>query len=131
MLMLAAAVAPAHAAAVTTPTAGQLYVDGHTGRYLLDGPWEFRLGLSGAWTPITVPYAWNATDTSVASMLGGVGWYRKQFRVPRGPKGSSWIVRFESVNYRATVYLNGHLLTKHEGGYIPFEADTTPLLRRG
>ena len=34
-----------------------------------------------------------------------------------------WIVRFESVNYRATVWLNGHELGSHTGAYLPFEFD--------
>jgi beta-glucuronidase len=129
-LLLVAAAAPAHAQTVSTPTPGQLYDDGHTSRYLVDGPWEFRSGDFGAWTTVTVPYAWNAGDDSPASMRGGVGWFRKDFRVPRAPKGSSWILRFESVNYRATVYLNGHAVAKHEGGYIPFEVDLRKL-RKG
>jgi beta-glucuronidase len=138
--------APAHAATVTTPSPGGLYADGHTNRYLLDGPWWFKLdprsvgvragyartsaSLTG-WTPVTVPYAWNATDESPASMRGSIGWYRKDFRVPSATKGTSWIARFESVNYRATVYLNGHLIAKHEGGYIPFEVDLASALKRG
>ena len=129
--LMAAWVAPASAAPVTTPSAGALYATGHTDRYLLDGPWLFRRDTHSAWTAITVPYAWNATDESVASMRGGIGWYRKDFRLPSAPNGSSWIVRFESVNYRAAVYLNGHLLGKHEGGYIPFEFDLGRYLRRG
>src|SRR6185295_4947078 len=35
--------------------------------------------------------------------------------------GAAWIVRFESVNYRATVWLNGHRIGGHAGGYLPFE----------
>jgi beta-glucuronidase len=30
-------------------------------------------------------------------------------------------VRFESVNYRSRVYLNGHLIGKNTGAYLPFE----------
>ncbi|MFL5893737.1 MAG: glycoside hydrolase family 2 protein [Thermoleophilaceae bacterium] len=132
LAMTLAAAAPAHADVVTTPAPGQLYDDGHTGRYLLDGPWSFRLDHGGrGWTQVTVPYAWNATDESPASMRGSVGWFRKDFRLPSAPKGSSWIVRFESVNYRASVYLNGRLIGKHETGYIPFELDLARGLRRG
>ena len=123
-----------------------MYVDGHTGRYLVDGPWYFRqdagnVGLRrgyahaaqslAGWTQIQVPYAWNGTDESIASMRGSIGWFRKDFRLPSAPKGSSWIVRFESVNYKASVYLNGHLLGRHEGGYIPFEFDLARYLKRG
>ena len=33
----------------------------------------------------------------------------------------SWIVRFESVNYDATVWLNGREIGHHDGAYLPFE----------
>src|SRR5207248_9961302 len=34
-----------------------------------------------------------------------------------------WIIRFESVNYRATIWLNGHRVGAHVGAYVPFELD--------
>lgn len=116
---------------MTTPSPGALYEDGHTNRYLLDGPWSFRLASERAWREVAVPYAWNATDESTQSMRGSVGWYRKEFRVPSAPRGTSWIARFESVNYRASIYLNGRLIGTHEGAYIPFEVDLANGLRRG
>src|SRR4051794_7645752 len=144
--VLAALASPAAAQTVTTPSPGGLYANGHTGRYLLDGPWWFRLDRAGVgqrrgyaraaqalsgWTQISVPYAWNATVLTPASMRGTIGWYRKDFRLPRSPKGSAWIVRFESVNYRSLIYLNGHLIGRHETGYIPFEVDLSRYLKRG
>ena len=38
-----------------------------------------------------------------------------------------WIIRFESVNYRATVWLNGHKIGSHAGAYLPWELDLTGL----
>ena len=35
----------------------------------------------------------------------------------------SWIIRFESVNYNATVWLNGRQIGTHAGAYLPFEFD--------
>src|SRR5689334_5981318 len=75
------------------PSAGALYKNGPSGRYLVGGQWLFRLDRTGqglssgwmrnfstaGWTPTTVPNAWNADDYSVASMKGTVGWYRKDF----------------------------------------------------
>ncbi len=81
-----------------------------------------------------MPNAWNAGDYSSASMAGSVGWYRRDFVLPRhafatwvAPSAQRWIVRFESVNYRATVWLNGHLLGSHAGAYLPFEFDLAHL----
>ena len=40
-------------------------------------------------------------------MAGAIGWYRKDFQLPESNKRALWVVRFESVNYRAKVWLNG------------------------
>ncbi|MBX5469975.1 MAG: beta galactosidase jelly roll domain-containing protein [Thermoleophilaceae bacterium] len=134
-LLAAAPSTPAQSADVTTPSSRVVYHDGYGGRYLLDGPWWFRLdqqdqgvaqGLQrqeslDGWTQVSVPNAWNAGDDSPESQRGTVGWYRKDFRLPRGAGGATWRIRFESVNYRATVWVNGRQMGRHEGGYVPFE----------
>jgi beta-glucuronidase len=128
-----------------SPTAGALYADGQTGRYLLGGTWLYRAdpgdiglaqgwGASGAatdgWSPVTVPNSFNAGDFSSASMYGSVGWYRRDFTVPASAfaryvarASRHWIIRFESINYRATVWLNGRQVGTHAGAYLPFEID--------
>jgi hypothetical protein len=139
LALLITAAATSGAAAQTyrpdTPKAGALYANGQNGRYLMGGQWLFRLdpggrGLSQAWqrqastagwSLTTVPNAWNATDQSEASMHGGVGWYRKDFKLPTGAKQYSWVIRFESVNYRSSVWLNGKRLGTNTGAYLPFE----------
>jgi beta-glucuronidase len=138
VLAALAASAPAASAQVytpDTPKAGALYSYGQNGRYLMGGQWLFRLdprgqGLSQAWQRqsattgwsfATVPNAWNAGDNSEASMHGGVGWYRKDFKLPSSAKQFSWVVRFESVNYRSRVWLNGKPLGSNTGAYLPFE----------
>ena len=90
--MLAAAAPASAQSVVSTPTAKTLYKTGPTGRYLMDGPWLFKLdnhqsgpqlesGIAG-WKQITVPNAWNVGDDTQQSFLGGVGWYRKDFKLP-------------------------------------------------
>ena len=32
-----------------------------------------------------------------------------------------WVIRFESVNYRARVWLNGNPIGRNAGAYLPFE----------
>ncbi|MCW3066780.1 MAG: hypothetical protein JWN32_3952, partial [Solirubrobacterales bacterium] len=143
-LALAAAV-PAAAATATTPSKKALYRNGPDGRYLMDGPWLFQLDPAGGglaaglprststagWAPITVPYTWNAHDDSVASYSGGVGWFRKDFRVPDGRAGLSWIVRFESANYRTQAWLNGHPIGSSAGAFLPFEMLASGIKRHG
>ena len=81
-----------------------------------------------------MPNSFNAGDLSSASMTGSVGWYRRDFVLPAGAfprtvpvRFRSWIVRFESVNYDATVWLNGRKLGRHAGAYLPFEITLTGL----
>lgn len=134
------------------PTKGAQYRDGQSGRYQLGGEWLYRpdfadLGQSvgwwrnvastDGWSPVTMPNAYNANDLSTLSMDGWVGWYRRDFTLPAGAfsryvpsKDRRWIIRFDSVNYQATVWLNGHELGTHGGANLPFEFDLTGL-RRG
>jgi beta-glucuronidase len=119
--------------------------DGWVNRYLLDGTWLYRadpadtgvaggwwrdLAATAGWSAVAVPNAYNAGDFSTASMNGSVGWYRKDFLLPAGPSQRQWIVRFESVNYRAEVWCNGHWLGSHTGADIAFELDLR-FLHRG
>jgi beta-glucuronidase len=140
---------PARAAAqatsytATPPTYGALYRDGQNDRWLLGGTWLARadpsnagiaagwwrnLAGTSAWSPVAVPNSFNAGDLSTPSMNGSVEWYRRDFTVPRTAFASSvparfrsWIIRFESVNYYATVWLNGRRIGTHAGAYLPFE----------
>jgi beta-glucuronidase len=127
-----AGAAPAQAADGITH--GTIYHDGPDNRYLLGGDWLFRLDTAGVgltqhfqrqtadagWKKTSVPNAWNAGDNSVASMLGTVGWYRKDFHLPDASSRMDWLVRFESVNYRSQVWLNGTPIGRNTGAYLPF-----------
>jgi hypothetical protein len=132
VVAMLALTAPAGAqSVVSTPTPRTLYKTGPSGRFLMGGTWLFKLdnhqsgpqldaGTAG-WKQVKVPNAWNAGDDSAQSFLGGVGWYRKDFRFPKAGKAASWVVRFESVNYRSKIWLNGRPIGKNRGAYLPFE----------
>ena len=78
-----------------------------------------------------MPNSDNAGNNSTASFYGSVGWYRRDFLAPKGPAGEQWVVRFESVNYDAEVWLNGHLIGSHVGSFLPFELDLKGLRTKG
>ena len=149
LLLLALACAPSAAAQGPTylpqpPSKQVLYRDGQTDRYLLGGTWLYRADLADVglaqrwqgesstdgWTPVAVPNSYNAGDLSSQSFYGYVGWYRRDFTLPPNAfpryvpaSARRWIVRFESVVYRATVWLNGREIGSHAGGYLPWELD--------
>ena len=64
-------------------------------------------------------------------MRGSVGWYRKDFELPDKRAALEWAVRFESVNYRSRVYLNGREIGRNAGAYIPFTMRLKGLRKRG
>ncbi|MDQ5832515.1 MAG: hypothetical protein M3550_05585 [Actinomycetota bacterium] len=128
---------------VERPVGKPLIYEGQPGRRLLGGTWYFRLDdtfvgdaerwydqrdLIG-WSEISVPHNWNATD--ITENKSSVGWYRKEFRLPKSPKKAKhfWKVRFEGSNYRTKVWLNGKVIGGFTG-FFPFEADLDGL-RKG
>ena len=129
LFLLLALAAPAQAA--DTPTARTLYEDGPEGRYLMEGDWQFSRNRAGPWQTVQVPHAWNVGDHSVRSFTGGVGWYRKDFELPDARAALDWAVRFESVNYRSRVWLNGREVGSNAGAYLPFTVLLKGLSRRG
>ncbi len=55
--------------------------------------------------------------------------YRRAFEVPDSLQGRFARLNFYAVNYVADVWLNGHYLGYHEGGYTSFSFDATAAMR--
>ncbi len=91
--------------------------------------WE-RPGVEGFDRSIVVPFPWESELSGIKEPeYRGVAWYRREFRVPDDfPKKDHVWLRFGAVDWRADVWVNGHHVAKHEGGYTPFEADITEAL---
>ncbi len=110
----------------------------------LNGLWDFAFddqdqGLAQGWhrqgpfgQKIVVPYPFE-------SRLSGIGdpaphpviWYRRHFQAERPERGQRLLVHLGAVDYEATVWLNGHELGSHRGGYTPFSFDVTGHVVRG
>ena len=81
-------------------------------------------------TPVTLPHTWNAKD----GQDGGNDYYRgtclytKAFEAPDHSDSEEVWLEFEGVAMTAVVTLNGHELTRHEGGYATFRVNLTPAL---
>ena len=55
-------------------------------------------------------------------------WYRRAFNVPDSLNGKFFKLMFYAVNYTADVWLNGHYIGYHEGGYTSFAFDVSKYL---
>jgi beta-galactosidase/beta-glucuronidase len=105
----------------------------------LNGQWDFAFDRERTWRApgqvkwsraITVPFS----PETRASGIGDSGfynavWYRRSFpRPPLAPR-ERLVLHFGAVDYRATVWVNGMIAMRHEGGYTPFHGDVTDYLR--
>jgi Glycosyl hydrolases family 2, TIM barrel domain/Glycosyl hydrolases family 2/Beta-galactosidase jelly roll domain len=81
--------------------------------------WQ-RGGFTGA--SVTVPNVVDPTPytgkAGGANYEGSVAWYRTSLDAPRT---GTYAFDFQSANYRATVWVDGHELGSHHGSYLPFE----------
>ncbi len=80
------------------------------------------------WREVRVPSCFEAGCPHI-DFYEGVCWYRRAFRVPADWQARRVVLRFEAVNYRAKVWLNGNLLGEHRDGFLPFEFDVGDTLR--
>jgi beta-glucuronidase len=106
----------------------------------LSGFWDFRFDPDGvgegrgwaggfeAGRPIAVPASWNDQFEDGRDYLGPA-WYQVRFDLPWDWQARRLAVRFGSVNYLASAWLNGIHLGGHEGGHLPFEFDITAVVK--
>jgi len=52
---------------------------------------------------------------------GSIAWYRTSFTAPHA---GAYALSFQSANYLASVWIDGHALGSHQGSYLPFEMRT-------
>ena len=57
--------------------------------------------------------------------------YRRAFSLPRELQGYRMILHFDGIMVGAMPVVNGHALSKHLGGYLPFQYEVTGLLAPG
>ncbi|WP_037914317.1 glycoside hydrolase family 2 TIM barrel-domain containing protein [Actinacidiphila yeochonensis] len=89
------------------------------------------------WRTVRVPHDWSIEQTPTASggtssgtgfLPGGLGWYRREFTLPKAAAGRRISVEFDGVYMDSDVYCNGTLLGNHAYGYTGFAYDVTDLV---
>ena len=66
---------------------------------------------------------------STGHTLGGVGWYRKEFRLDKADQNKRVSILFEGIYMNADTWVNDHYLGNHPYGYTSYGYDLTPYLR--
>ena len=108
---------------------------------IFNNGWKFSLNVGAdenpaapgfndsGWRTLDLPHDWaiegdfdehNPSGTGGGALPGGIGWYRKNFKVDKKDKGQIISIEFDGVYMNSSVYLNGHLLGTRPYGYISF-----------
>ncbi|WP_282942491.1 beta-glucuronidase [Paenibacillus sp. RC67] len=110
----------------------------------LNGIWSFKLdfgkGFQEKWyeasltdtISMSVPSSYNdlGVTADIRNHVGWV-WYERDFTVPSMFLSERVVLRFGSATHTAKVYVNGVLVTEHQGGFTPFESAINSHLKNG
>ena len=79
---------------------------------------------------ITLPHTWNAVDGQDGGndYYRGTCWYVKEFDQPAMYGSDRVYLEFLGAAMTANVYINGEMVSHHEGGYSTFRVDITEKL---
>lgn len=117
-----------------------------TGRqaYSLNPAWRFYKGEpsgdpsaqvyeDATWEVVSLPHGLEYLPVEASGCMNyqGVSWYRKHFTPADSLKGKKLFIHFEGIMGKSEVYLNGVLLKKHYGGYLPVIVDVSSNLKFG
>jgi len=85
------------------------------------------------WEKISLPHTWNRFDAvdQAPGYRRDASWYKKELFVPAMKSDVRFVLSFEGVNIKSDVYVNGVRAGGHIGGYVGFEVDMTPFVKKG
>ncbi len=109
----------------------------------LNGAWDFAFdsldgGISEQWfagtasfsETITVPFPWEAPLSGVENHAD-IAWYRRAITVDSSWNRQRTFLVIGASDWQTDVWLDGHHLGTHQGGYVPFELELTDHLTYG
>lgn len=111
---------------------------------ILNGKWKFAFdekneGLLSRYQEqfpadclnINVPYPYQSPESGInqPEKQCDVIWYEREITIDK--KDKIYLVTFNAVDYKTTVFVNGQYVMVHEGGYDEFSVDVTPYVHSG
>ncbi len=109
----------------------------------LNGAWKFEFdkenaGLSKNWQngntkfskTINVPFPWGSALSAIKDEAD-IAWYSKEITVDNAWKEKKTFLVIGASDWETTVWIDGKILGKHEGGYTPFDFDLTAHIKYG
>jgi hypothetical protein len=107
---------------------------------LSDG-WEFLFdsaneGIEGRWyagapeklTPVQIPHLW---ERDCEKSEGSVAFYFRTFELDSSENAKRIFLRFKSVSFHTTVWLNGKMIGENTGSHASFDMDISKAVKLG
>jgi beta-galactosidase len=109
------------------------------------GPASEKTFSDAAWRTVNLPHDWaielpfdkNADMNHGYRAVGpgfetnSIAWYRRAFELSKSDEGKRIYLAFDGVYRDATVFVNGWIVRRHEGGYYPFREDISDVVKYG
>ncbi len=109
----------------------------------LNGEWAFAFdpadeGISEGWNEggedfdrtIMVPFPWGS-ELSGLGDEADIGWYQREITVDPAWQGKRIFLTVGASDWETSIWLDGSLLGKHQGGYVPFSFELTDRIEYG
>ena len=80
------------------------------------------------WEKVMLPSNWNLAQERYY-YYEGTGVYTRTFHFLPNQEDERVFLRIGAANYACRVWLNGALISRHEGGFTPFFTELTPYLK--
>jgi fibronectin type 3 domain-containing protein len=122
------------AAVFTPPTSNRVAIDFNADWLYVQGDVtgaQAQSFVDTSWTSVGLPHTTKFVSPENPTAYIGVSWYRKHFTVSSAYQGRKIFIQFGAAMQTAKVYVNGTLLTQHNGGYTPFTVDVTSNVNYG
>ena len=109
----------------------------------LNGTWDFAFdardeGIQEGWSEgetafdktIQVPFPWGSNLSGVQDEAD-IGWYQREIQIDQSWQGKRVFLTIGASDWETSVWLDGTLLGKHQGGYVPFSFELTDHIKFG
>lgn len=94
------------------------------------GTWR-RLDLPHDWSIEETPHPDNPAGAEGGFFPGGIGWYRKELKIPHDLGEREVLIEFDGVYMNSDVYRNSSFCGRRPYGYSSFCYDLTPYVKAG
>ena len=97
----------------------------------LENNWRFKEQGANEEEIVSIPHTVALEPLEVYKPTMGLFEYRRKFTVPKEYEHQRVLLQFEAAMTNCKVFVNDQLVLEHFGGYLPFFADITDVVRGG